>query len=265
MDSTKTEVKYYPIILSENEDLPRTSEIKTRTKTIKFAPFNVFNSIHISWIDYFISAGILKKINMIMETIYKKAFMNDINVFPLAEDSMSAFSVDRSNIKCVIVGQDPYPGWDPISKRPVANGKSFSTNSQKLPESLDVIRNSLVKVTGKKIVTKNEETPYDLQGWIDQGVLLLNRVNFFYHFLGDTKLLPIGIMDNPKIWIDITAKICEDLKNVSFILVGSEAHKLGSKVTKVKCVVHPSRRSEKTDEFDFRIFMDIPHIDWNYV
>jgi uracil-DNA glycosylase len=86
---------------------------------------------------------------------------------PSVDRIFAACELDLAKVKCVIIGQDPYPS------RGNANGLAFSVNSSisLLPASLRNIFTELVSDMG---------VPYpkngDLSPWRDQGVLLLNRV-----------------------------------------------------------------------------------------
>lgn len=77
---------------------------------------------------------------------------------------LNAFTRPLSEVKVLIVGQDPYstPG-DPM-------GLSFSVPvGRPMPRSLLNIARELESDTGERLVTG------DLTGWADQGVMLLNR------------------------------------------------------------------------------------------
>ena len=78
---------------------------------------------------------------------------------------MEAFRLSPSQIRVVILGQDPYP------TKGVAVGRAFAvTKDSKLPASL----RNIFKELATDLETNNQPSP-DLQGWQDQGVLLINR------------------------------------------------------------------------------------------
>ena len=93
--------------------------------------------------------------------------LNDEQISPPSADVFAALRAcpDPSNIRVVILGQDPYPT---IGN---AHGLAFSirpTNA-KIPPSLQNIFKELTSDLGCSMQTSG-----NLQGWADQGVLLLN-------------------------------------------------------------------------------------------
>ena len=86
---------------------------------------------------------------------------------PAGDRILRAFSRPLSEVKVLIVGQDPYP----TPGHPV--GLSFS-----VPRDLRPIPRSLVNIYAELRTDLGIEPPEhgDLSGWADQGVLLLNRV-----------------------------------------------------------------------------------------
>ena len=87
-------------------------------------------------------------------------------VLPAADRVFRALQVAPQDVRVVIVGQDPYPNPDH------ACGLAFSVpaGTQPLPPSL---RNILDEVRDDCGSTQCADG--DLQAWVDQGVLLLNR------------------------------------------------------------------------------------------
>jgi len=94
-------------------------------------------------------------------------------IFPNEQDVFNAFSyVDLTDIKVVILGQDPYHGVGG-DNQPQAHGLSFSVNHGiKIPPSLRNIYKELS--TDIKVFTAPEHG--NLVEWAKQGVLLLNTV-----------------------------------------------------------------------------------------
>ncbi len=88
-------------------------------------------------------------------------------IYPSGENIFKAFNkTPLSQIKVVILGQDPYHGDGQ------ANGLSFSVNPAiKIPPSLKNIYKELNTDIGMNIPTDG-----DLSSWAEQGVLLLNSV-----------------------------------------------------------------------------------------
>lgn len=119
----------------------------------------VFLPVHSSWNNVF--EPLTTQIEKILQTI-----SND-DIAPGNDRIFAALEMDLSSVKCVIVGQDPYP------TRGNAHGLAFSVNPhvQPLPASLRNILTELASDLGIE-PPKNG----DLSPWCDQGVLLLNRV-----------------------------------------------------------------------------------------
>lgn len=90
-----------------------------------------------------------------------------IHIFPGPENIMRAFAVPFDDVKVVIVGQDPYPTHGD------AVGLSFSVapERQNLPRSLKNMFAELHSDLGCEVPASG-----DLSPWVQQGVLLLNRV-----------------------------------------------------------------------------------------
>lgn len=88
-------------------------------------------------------------------------------VFPPSDDIFNAFNyTPLSNVKCVIIGQDPYHN---IGQ---AHGLCFSVKPEvALPPSLVNIYKELQDDVGVKIPSNGY-----LKKWADQGVLMLNTV-----------------------------------------------------------------------------------------
>ncbi len=86
---------------------------------------------------------------------------------PKAADIFAALELPLSSVKCVIVGQDPYP------TQGNAHGLAFSVSRevQRIPASLQNILKELNSDLGFPIPSHG-----NLESWRDQGVLLLNRV-----------------------------------------------------------------------------------------
>lgn len=88
------------------------------------------------------------------------------NFTPEMEDIFNAFKLcDYNNLKCIILGMDPYP------QKGVATGLAFANKaySVELSPSLEIIKNSFF--------TNSPEIGYfdcTLEHWAKQGVLLLN-------------------------------------------------------------------------------------------
>lgn len=169
-----------------------------------------------------------------------------VKCYPPQEQIFNAFQhTSISNIKVVIVGQDPYhqPGQ--------AMGLCFSVNKGvKVPPSLVNMYKCLEqdpKVTGFK-----KPNHGDLTKWADQGVLLINTVLT----VEDSK--PNSHKDYG--WLDFTNEvirvIASELDGVVFLLWGAPAIKKSEIINKsskkhhILTSVHPSPLSASKGFFD---------------
>jgi uracil-DNA glycosylase len=93
--------------------------------------------------------------------------LQDEECAPAKELIFAAFQSELSNIRCVIVGQDPYPGAGN------AMGLAFSVDPsvEKIPASL---KNIFIELESDKGIAVPDDG--DLTPWSKEGVLLLNRV-----------------------------------------------------------------------------------------
>lgn len=164
-------------------------------------------------------------------TNFIKSEYNNATCYPQENDVFAAFDYcDFSNLKVVIIGQDPYHG---IGQ---ANGLCFSVADNILhPPSLKNIFKELETDIGKQIPKSG-----NLEAWAKQGVLLLNAtLTVRAHEAGSHQ---------KKGWEEFTdaviSQISEHSNQVVFLLWGGFAKKKGSKIDKNKhCVLtsgHPS-------------------------
>lgn len=255
----------YPIIDGSESNDNSKEEIQIDGTKRTLVSCNVFSKIHPSWHEFFFESGI--SFNDRLKAIYRKAYENNMMPRPNPRDVFNVFSMPLTSIKVVIVGQDPYPGWDSQSKSPVANGFSFATNSSEITGSLSRIFNSIQEKIGQ-IVTTRKENPYNLQGWIDQGVFLLNNTPVVY-VPRDKKAVDDSeskeVKAYPKlVWKDLTREICKYIVSVNpnchFILIGLETHYLKDKLPRCILTTHPSTRSSM--EFTGDCFLQVDHIKW---
>jgi len=89
------------------------------------------------------------------------------SIAPAQDRIFAALEVPLSEVRCVIIGQDPYPTAGN------AHGLAFSIPDQvaKIPASLKNIFKELHSDLGLEIPQSG-----NLEKWRDQGVLLLNRI-----------------------------------------------------------------------------------------
>ena len=120
--------------------------------------------IHPSWVEPLNPAQ--GSLDLVAEFI-EQELVAGRQVFPLQQNIMRAFKVPFEQIKVVIVGQDPYPTPGD------AVGLSFSVapESSQLPRSLKNIFKEL-----HSDLDVEQPSSGDLNPWVTQGVLLLNRV-----------------------------------------------------------------------------------------
>ena len=158
-------------------------------------------------------------------------------IFPLEEDVFSAFaSVDLSDVKVVILGQDPYHGLGKNGESQ-AHGLAFSVRKGiKVPPSLVNIYKELTQDI------PDFKTPGHgyLVEWAEQGVLLLNTV---------LTVKQAQAHSHAKLgWGTFTDKIIAEINQHNqgcvFLLWGSHAQKKGKNIDQEKHYVlngpHPS-------------------------
>lgn len=158
-------------------------------------------------------------------------------IYPNENDVFNAFKyVDLSNVKVVILGQDPYHGTGK-NNQPQAHGLAFSVqHGIKVPPSLVNIYKELEQdIEGFTIPNHG-----NLLSWAEQGVLLLNTV---------LTVKQANAHSHAKLgWETFTDAIIEALNTNNngcvFILWGSHAQKKGKNINTQKHLVlsgpHPS-------------------------
>jgi uracil-DNA glycosylase len=264
-----TRVFLYPEIVQRRTgdiDIPKEELIRTRSGGhVLVKSVNIIDSIHPSWHPLLLERGL--RINERLKRMYITGFAEGFEVRPNAEDVFNVFGTPLHSVKAVVVGQDPYPGWDVKRKKPVASGYSFATMDINTPGSLQRIQMSIVDKFGKLSIT-DKEHPNSLRGWIDQGVLLLNNIPVLLIPPTDaesSKQLSSLVSTPTTVWTGITAEICKEIMSVNkqcpFILVGKSAQGLERCVSRSICTNHPSMRSDQ--EFTGLCFTQVPEIDWN--
>lgn len=166
-------------------------------------------------------------------------------VFPPAGKIFAAFDAcPFEDVKVVILGQDPYPGFGQ------ANGLSFSVNpGVELPRSLRNIYKELEDDLGCKAPQSG-----DLSFWARQGVLLLNA----------TLTVDAGASASHQNqgWETFTdaaiRKLAEEREGLVFILWGAYAQRKGEFIDRSRhCVItspHPSPLSASRGFFGSRPF-----------
>lgn len=177
-----------------------------------------------------------------LDTSLNKEFDN-FTVFPTKGDIYRAFELtDLKDIKCVIIGQDPY------FNEGEAHGLAFSVDENiRIPPSL---RNIYKELNEDLNIIR---TDGDLTDWAKKGVLLLNRV----------LTVRKGEPNSHKTlgWMEFTKEVIKEVSNqnrpVVFFLWGGEARKLNSLIDRRHLILeapHPSPLSSYRGFFGCKHF-----------
>ncbi|BAK55996.1 uracil-DNA glycosylase [Candidatus Arthromitus sp. SFB-mouse-Japan] len=184
---------------------------------------------------------------------YFKRLMSDLKdeyenntIFPKKSDVFNAFKYrDFHEIKCVIIGQDPY------YKKNEAHGLSFSICDKdiKIPSSLRNIFKELEYDLGISIPCHG-----DLSSWCENGVLLLNSVLTVREgFPNSHKDIGWSIFTD-----SIIKNLCKNRSNLVFILWGNFARKKEKLIDKNRHLIikssHPSGLSAHKGFFTSKPF-----------
>ena len=165
-------------------------------------------------------------------------------IFPEEADIFKALKLTNfENVKCVILGQDPYHGYNQ------AHGLAFSVKNNRIPPSLQNIFKELKSDLGFNIPKSG-----DLTKWAEEGVLLLNTILTVRENEANSHA-NIG-------WEIFTDKIISLLnvstKPICFILWGNYAKKKQSLITNNIHLVltgsHPSPLSSYNGFFGGKYF-----------
>jgi uracil-DNA glycosylase len=193
--------------------------------------------VHSSW------AAVFEPINPLINDLLSKISSEDLS--PPFDSIFRAFQSDLESIRCVIVGQDPYP--TPGN----AMGLAFSTppSVKKIPQSLKNIFAELENDQGIAPPTTG-----DLSQWSSAGVLLLNRVLTTRQ--GESNAhADIG-------WQRITDHIAAELgkRDVVAVLWGRQAQELSKFFTFKVEGVHPSPLSAYRGFFGSKPFTQVDQL-----
>jgi len=158
-------------------------------------------------------------------------------ITPPRSQIFRAFSQPLDEIKVVILGQDPYPGFG------VADGLAFSTSGETIPASL---RNIFTEYCDDLGIAR--PTSGDLSPWFREGVLLLNTA----------LTTEVGSRDlhSSLGWEKLIRDVLKELssRDVVAILWGNSAKKLGSAFAYKIESVHPSPLSAHRGFFGSKPF-----------
>ena len=197
----------------------------------------VSSHVHSSW------SPVFKPIEDLISQILTR--IEGEETAPPREHIFSAFACDFASVRCVIIGQDPYP--TPGS----AMGLAFSVprSVERIPQSLKNIFTELEADTGF-----SQPAHGDLTRWMNSGVLLLNRV--LTTRLGESNShREIG-------WQEVTDRIAAELgkRDVVAILWGKQAQELSKFFNYSVQSVHPSPLSAYRGFFGSKPFSQVNDI-----
>ena len=195
---------------------------------------HVSSHVHSSWLPVF------EPVTSVIGEILSK--VEHDKLAPPLESVFHAFSAELSSVRCVIVGQDPYP--TPGN----AMGLAFSTSPEitKIPQSLRNIFTELESDQGHAAPAHG-----DLSKWSNEGVLLLNRVLTTRQ--GESNA-------HEKIgWQRVTDHIASELgkRDVVAVLWGRQAQELSKFFTFKVEGVHPSPLSAYRGFFGSKPFAQV--------
>ena len=197
----------------------------------------VSSHVHSSW------SPVFKPIEDLISQILTR--IEGEETAPPREYIFNAFSGDLESVRCVIIGQDPYP--TPGS----AMGLAFSVprSVERIPQSLKNIFTELEADMGI-----SQPSHGDLTRWMNSGVLLLNRVLTTHP--GESEAhKSIG-------WQNVTNHIAAELgkRDVVAILWGKQAQELSRYFKYSVASVHPSPLSAYRGFFGSKPFSQVNEI-----
>jgi uracil-DNA glycosylase len=170
------------------------------------------------------------------------ATVQGTSIAPAKDQIFAALEVPLTEVRCVIVGQDPYPTAGN------AHGLAFSIPDEvrKIPASLQNIFKEMDSDLGIEIPQSG-----NLEKWRDQGVLLLNRIL-------TTEVGRSNAHGNLG-WQEITKSIAEAAanQNAVAILWGKEAQALAPVFKESISSVHPSPLSAYRGFFGSKPFSKV--------
>lgn len=199
-----------------------------------------FEPVDSSWKEFLTSQE--KLLININQAVYSD---KNSNVLPAPNQVLRCLSIPLSDVRCLIVGQDPYPD------SAHACGLAFAVDepNKPLPMSLRNIRKELLSDC-----TCQEYGIFDIAKWQGQGVMLLNQV-LTVNEKSSNSHSKIG-------WQKFTRALVEYLdahQQICALLMGSSAQKLGEvlKHANIVTTVHPSPLSAHRGFFGSKPFSRI--------
>jgi uracil-DNA glycosylase len=167
-------------------------------------------------------------------------------VYPLRDEVFRAFhQVAPTDVRMVILGQDPYPQPSGTSARGIADGLAFSAAGHRPPGSLRQLLYNLWE-TGE---ISDAPSDASLQRWADQGVLLINTA-LSVEPAPTTTTRDTNRRRHQAVYRSLIRRVLRQASALkpppAFLLVGAEAKKFEANITvsdpeQVIKTRHPSR------------------------
>lgn len=190
------------------------------------------------------------------------------NYVPLRRHLFRAYNTPLSDVRVVIIGQDPYPSI--YNGRPQATGWAFSLwRDAPLQPSL----RNIYKQIANEYPSFEPPSHGDLTGWVEQGVMLLNSC---------FTLTP-NAEPHKELWRDFvkqTLQVIREERPATVVLLwGGWAQKLAKDCGNLKMVMcsHPSDKSCYTSDIPFMgsgcfskcnqhlISQNVTPVDWTHL
>lgn len=212
--------------------------------TLEYTKENMLDGVKKSWKKFIKKEMEKEYFQDIFEKI-KKDQNNGKLIFPFPDKVFETLKyTKKSNLKCVIIGQDPYINYQEIGDKivPQAMGLSFSVpKSVKVPPSLK----NIYKELDESIDNFNIPMHGDLSRWVKQeNIILLNAALTVVEGKSNS---------HKKVWAQFTDNlikyISDKCDNVIFLLWGNFAKSKGLLIDinkhKIISSVHPSPLSSR--------------------
>ena len=212
--------------------------------TLEYSKNNMLKGVKKSWKKFIQKEMDEEYFDKIIDKIKKDQGENSL-IFPFPDKVFETFKYTRkSNLKCVIIGQDPYINYQKIGNNivPQAMGMSFSVpRSVKVPPSLK----NIYKELNESIEDFKIPIHGDLSRWVkEENIILLNAALTVVEGRSNS---------HKKIWAQFTDNlikyISDKCENVVFLLWGnfakSKALLIDINKHKIISSVHPSPLSAR--------------------
>lgn len=199
--------------------------------------------------------------------ILRKLSASNSVICPQIQDIFKAFHLcSLHSLRCVIIGQDPYPNLKqvsegfPLRKIPVATGLAFA-NASDTPEksyspSLNILMDSVIDFTKPHGIVTFDAS---LEEWEKQGVLLLNSaLSCQSGKIGSHVLLWRPFMKS------FLTNLSKHSTGIVYVLMGSQAQTLEPYINKqfnhIIHIRHPSWFAREHQRMPSDIWRDINKI-----